>query len=65
MFISCRRATELCPSHARAFKLLGGAHYALANLELAKYELEKAIALDNEYADAYCDLGTPLQSHAS
>lgn len=59
----CRKVTSLVPDHARAYKLLGGAHYALSNFELAKFELEKAILLDPQYADAYCDLGE--QSHTT
>lgn len=44
--------------HPRARKLLGSALYALGDLASARDELTAALALQPDYADARCDLGT-------
>lgn len=56
----CREAAAGNPRHYRAFKLLGGALYALGDLPAAKAALERALVLQPAYPDAFCDLGAFL-----
>ncbi|KAL6907584.1 hypothetical protein ACP4OV_002623 [Aristida adscensionis] len=57
-----REAAILCPSHARALKLLGSALYGVGEYRAAEKALEEAIFLNPDYADAHCDLGSALHA---
>ncbi|XP_062210684.1 uncharacterized TPR repeat-containing protein At2g32450-like [Phragmites australis] len=57
-----REAAILCPSHARALKLLGSALFGVGEYRAAEKALEEAIFLKPDYADAHCDLGSALHA---
>jgi tetratricopeptide (TPR) repeat protein len=57
-----REAAILCPSHARALKLLGSALFGVGEYRAAEKALEEAIFLKEDYADAHCDLGSALHA---
>jgi len=50
----------LNPGHSRLHKLLGSALFALGDLSAAEAALQQSLALEPDYADAWCDLGATL-----
>ncbi|KAL5681171.1 hypothetical protein ACJX0J_007556, partial [Zea mays] len=57
-----REAAILCPSHARALKLLGSTLFGVGEYRAAEKALEEAIFLKEDYANAHCDLGSALHA---
>ncbi|KAF5775688.1 putative tetratricopeptide-like helical domain superfamily, acetyltransferase A, auxiliary subunit [Helianthus annuus] len=55
-------AAILCPTHFRAFKLLGSALLGVGGSKAAVKALEEAIYLKNDYADAHYDLVLALHA---
>ncbi|XP_042509405.1 uncharacterized TPR repeat-containing protein At2g32450-like [Macadamia integrifolia] len=57
-----REAAILCPTHYGVLGLLGGVLLRTGEYGEAEKVLEKAVFLNPEYTDAYCDLGLVLRA---
>ncbi|KAG6399324.1 hypothetical protein SASPL_140800 [Salvia splendens] len=57
-----REAAILCPTHFWALKLLGSALFGVGEYRAAVKALEMAIYMNNDYADAHCDLASALHA---
>ncbi|GAB2272479.1 hypothetical protein Dimus_007303 [Dionaea muscipula] len=57
-----REAAILYPTHYRALKLLGSALLGVGENRAAVKALEEAIIIKSDFADAHCDLASPLHA---
>ncbi|KAH7295466.1 hypothetical protein KP509_27G049500 [Ceratopteris richardii] len=57
-----QEAVKLSPQNHKALKLLGSALYGAGDYRLAEKALKEAIAIQPDFADAHCDLGSTLHA---